>query len=183
MFQTILTNICHECQPYPVPTISHTNQNAHWYLIKTATMEITRGQNMSGRKLIIVLCVSLGPNSLGSWHRETGSSIWSRGITLEVVSHYNKRFMNLRSQVYLFIQSVSYQSFQNPGKYWIQHRSNISHEWLFLTQLEPLGVSEMNLQYMSRANWAHQSFKQAQNDTKLQSFPLIIPRWLKTNTQ
>ena len=62
---------------------------------------------------------------------------------------------------------------------WLKNRSWTS----FWSHLEPLGVSEMDSQCIFRPDWARQSSERPQNGPKINRFPLIVPEWLKRNTQ
>ena len=65
------------------------------------------------------------------------------------------------------------------GPTWFKNRSWTS----FLSHLEALGVSEMYSQCIFRPDWARQSSERPRNGPKINRFPLIVPEWLKRNTQ
>ena len=71
------------------------------------------------------------------------------------------------------------ESWEILGPTWIKNRSWTS----FLTHLEASGGSEMDSQYIFRADWARQSSERPQNGPKINRFPSIVPEQLKRNTE
>ena len=65
------------------------------------------------------------------------------------------------------------------GPTWVKNRPRTT----FSSHLEPSGGSEMDSQYIFGPDWARQSSERPQNGPKINRFPLIVPEWLKRNTQ